>query len=310
MKPHRRARIVPTVLVAVALVGLWISRASWPGSVEGCPVGCAKPADSHPSQEVRIASLNLLHDFPYFRYIPERLELVAREIEGMGADVICLQEVAWTPTVGLVARRLAERLGMNYVYARANGNRWAILFEEGEAILSRFPLEDAGVQELQPRPAAFEHRIALHATAQTPLGPLTVVSVHLTTQDHPEANAQEAAFLMRWVRALPARPTIIAGDFNATPDMSQIQLLRSAWVDVWREVHPDMEGWTCCVESLTAGPEETLEKRIDYLFLAERKASELRVVEARRVFHRPQWVGGHWLWPSDHGGLFAMLARR
>lgn len=159
MKTHRRTRITPIVLAAVALMGLWVSQASRPGNIEGCPVGCAQPADGRPSQEVRIASLNLLHDFPYFGYIPERLELVAREVEGMGADIICLQEVAWTPTVGLVARRLAERLDMNY------------------------------------------------------------------------------------------------------------------------------------------------------LFLAEGETSELRVVEVWPAFHRPQRVGGHWLWPSDHVGLFAVLAR-
>lgn len=309
MKSHRRTPIVLAVLMAVVLVGLWVSQASRPGNIEGCPVGCAKPTDSRLSPEVRIASLNLLHDFPHFGYISERLELVAREIEGLNADIVCLQEAAWTPAVGLAARRLAERLGMNYVYARANGNRWAILFEEGEAILSRFPLEEAGVQELPPRPAPFEHRIALHATVQTPLGPLAIVSVHLTTQDHPEANTQEAAFLARWVRALPAHPAVIAGDFNATPDMPQIQLLRSEWLDAWQKVHLDEEGRTCCVESLTAGPEETMEKRIDYLFLVEREVG-LRVAEAELAFHRPQWLEGHWLWPSDHVGLFAVLARR
>lgn len=308
MMLHRRARIVLALLTALALIGFWVSQASRPGNVEGCPVGCGRPAEGRPSQEVRVASLNLLHDFPHFGYISERMELVVREIEELDVDIVCLQEAAWAPAVGLVARRLAERLGMNYVYARANGNRWAILFEEGEAILSRFPLEDAGVQELEPRPAPFEHRIALHATAQTPWGPLTVVSVHLTTQEHPEANARQAAFLAQWVRTLPAHAVVIAGDFNATPDMPQIRLLQSEWVDTWREVHPGADAPTCCVDSLTAGPEETREKRIDYLFLAGRGTAELRAVEARLAFHRPQWVGGHWLWPSDHVGLFVVLA--
>lgn len=311
MRLYRGIRTLLAVLAALVLVGVWVSQASRPGKVEGCPVGCAKPADGRPSPEVRVASLNLLHDFPRFGYIRERLELVAQEIESLDADIVLLQEAAWTPKTGLVARRLAERLGMNYVYARANGNRWAILFEEGEAVLSRFPLEDAGVQLLAPRPAPFEQRIALYATACTPIGPLTVVSVHLTTQEHPEASAGQVAFLAQWVKGLASRPVIIAGDFNATPDMPQIQRLEEAgWVDVWRAAHPDMEGFTCCVESLTAGPQEPLEKRIDYIFLAGEGAAELRVVEARRAFDRPRWVGKHWLWPSDHVGLFVVLAPR
>lgn len=307
---HRGVRTLLVVLAALALIGLWVSQVSRPGNVEGCPVGCARPGDGRPSPEVRIASLNLLHDFPRFGYIHERLELVAREIEALDADIVLLQEAAWTPKTGLVARRLAERLGMNYVYARANGNRWAILFEEGEAVLSRYPLENAGVQLLEPRPAPFEQRIALYAAVRTPIGPLTVVSVHLTTQEHPEANAGQIAFLAQWVRGLPPQPVVVAGDFNAAPDMPQMRLLDPEWLDTWRAAHPDMEGFTCCVDSLTAGPQEPMEKRIDYVFLAGAGAEELRVVEARRAFDRPQPAGGGWLWPSDHVGVFVVLAPR
>lgn len=310
MKLHRGARPFLVVLMVLALIGVWVSQASRPGKVEGCPVGCAKPGDGQPSSEVRIASLNLLHDFPHFGYLTERLELVAREIEALDADIVCLQEVSWTTSAGLVARRLADRLGMNYVYARANGNRWAILFEEGEAVLSRYPLEDAGVQVLEPRPAPFEQRIALYATALTPIGPLRVVSVHLTTQEHPEANAAQAAFLAQWVEGLTAHPVVIAGDFNAVPDTPQIRHLASRWVDVWRSVHSEAAGRTCCVDSLTAGPEEPLEKRIDYMFLAGAGLEELRIVDAKLAFDRPGQAGGGWLWPSDHVGLFAVLARR
>ncbi len=309
MRLHRGTRIFLTVLMLVILLGVWVSQASRPGNVEGCPDGCAT-VESTPDATLRIASLNLLHDFPRFGYLTERLELVAWQIEALDADIVCLQEAAWTPSAGLVARRLAERLGMNYVYARANGNRWAILFEEGEAVLSRYPLEDAGVQVLKPRPAPFEQRIALYATARTPLGPIMIVSAHLTTQEHPEANAGQMAFLAQWVEERTAHPVVIAGDFNAVPDTPQIQRLSSEWVDVWRHAHPAAEGKTCCVASLTAGPEEPLEKRIDYVFLAGAGIGELRVLEVKRAFDRPGQAGSGWLWPSDHVGLFVVLARQ
>ncbi|MGC8825645.1 MAG: hypothetical protein ACP5TV_01420, partial [Anaerolineae bacterium] len=77
MRFHRGARTLFAVLAALVLVGVWVSQASRPGKVEGCPVGCARQGDGRPSSEVRITSLNLLHDFPRFRYIHERLELVA-----------------------------------------------------------------------------------------------------------------------------------------------------------------------------------------------------------------------------------------
>jgi endonuclease/exonuclease/phosphatase family metal-dependent hydrolase len=78
----------------------------------------------------------MLHGFPTFHRLGERLELIVDEARRLDADVVLLQEVPWTPAMGGVAEALAARLAMNHVYLRANGNRGAILFEEGEAILS------------------------------------------------------------------------------------------------------------------------------------------------------------------------------
>jgi len=76
------------------------------------------------------------------------LDLIAQEIRRQDADIVCLQEVPWAPHIGSAAQYLAARTGLNHVYFRANGNRWTILFEEGEAILSRYPLRDVTFEEL------------------------------------------------------------------------------------------------------------------------------------------------------------------
>lgn len=258
-------------------------------------------------------SLNVLHDFPHFSYLSQRLDLIAEEIRRQDADLVCLQEVPWTLHLRSGARYLAERAGMNYLYLRANGNRWAILFEEGEAILSRYPLQEIAFSELRPRPQFFEHRVALAATAVTPWGDVRVVTTHLTN-GAAEINHAQALSLLAFVTAQGEGPAVIAGDFNAVEDSPQIRVLSRQWIDTYRAVHPEEDGATCCVDDLSAGPDEALEKRIDYLFLAPGADPSVRVIGSRRVLAEPFRplmgtfdTADGWLWASDHVGLLTTL---
>ncbi len=253
-------------------------------------------------------SLNVLHGFPRFGHLSERLDRIAEEIRAQDADVVCLQEVPWMPHLGSGARYLAERAGLNYQYLRANGNRWAILFEEGEAILSRYPLRDATFIELKPRAGFFEHRVVLAATAVTPWGDVRFFVAHLT-HGAPEVNRAQAASLMAFVAAPGGGPAIVAGDFNATEDTPQIQALTRQWVDTYRAVHPNDndEGYTCCADDPSAGLAERLEERIDYVFLAPGTAHSTEVVSSQRVLDQPFRTADGWLWASDHAGLLTVI---
>jgi endonuclease/exonuclease/phosphatase family metal-dependent hydrolase len=250
---------------------------------------------------LRVISLNVLHDFPRFERLSERLDRVAAEICRQDADIVCLQEVPWMPRLGNAARYLARRTGLNYLYLRANGNRWAILFEEGEAILSRYALREVAFRELRPRAWAFEHRVALRATAATPWGDVRVYVTHLTHGD-PEVNRAQTASLAAFVSAVDDTPVIVAGDFNAVEGSPQIESLQ--WLDSYRIAHPAGDGHTCCVDDLSAGPGERLERRIDYIFVAGRA----KVVASQRVLDRPFQTEGGWLWASDHIGLLTAIS--
>jgi endonuclease/exonuclease/phosphatase family metal-dependent hydrolase len=283
------------------LIAAWVLNVSRPGrQAEGCPEGCAT-ADTRQAGPLRVLSLNVLHGFPRFEHLARRLDLIAAEIGRQDADIVCLQEVPWH--WGSAARALARQTGLNHLYLRANGNRWALLFEEGEAILSRFPLRDAAAVELAPQAGFFEHRVALAATAVTPWGEVRVFVSHLTA-GNPVANRDQVASLADLVAGDTIRPALVAGDFNAREDTPQIQALD--WVDAYRVVHPGEEGPTCCIGDLTAGPGELLEKRIDYLFLIP-GAGPAEVVSSRRVFEAPFREGDGWLWASDHVGLMAEI---
>jgi endonuclease/exonuclease/phosphatase family metal-dependent hydrolase len=295
--------------LGLLLVGVgWVLAASRPGQrVEGCPEGCAA-AETRREGPLRVLSFNVLHDFPRFRHLTARLAHIAAAIRELDPDVICLQEVPWR--WGSAAQRLAEELGLNYVYARANGNRWAILFEEGEAILSRYPLRESDCLELEPRADFFQRRVVLRATADTPWGPLRLFATHLT-HDNPAANRGQAASLAEFVARSGGGPAVVAGDFNAEEEAPQIQAL--GWVDTYRRVHPDDPGYTCCVDDLTGGPDQVLTKRIDYLFFVpgasqgDTSANRARVVSSRRVLDGPFRTAGGWLWPSDHVGVLSEI---
>jgi endonuclease/exonuclease/phosphatase family metal-dependent hydrolase len=308
--PGCRGRKKWSLIVAATMLVLWGLSASRPGSrAHGCASGCST-GGGRAEGPLRVLSLNMLHGFPRFRQLDDRLELIAAEIGRTGADIVCLQEVPWSWRAGDGLRRLGTLTGMNYLGLRANGNRWAILFEEGVAILSRFPLVDALAEELAPRAGFFQHRVVLKATAATPDGELDVYVTHLT-HNNPEANRAQAAALQALVGRTARNPAIVAGDLNAKPDSAQIERLSSVWLDSYRAANPEDAGFTCCIDDLNArdggAAGEQLAKRIDYVFLVPGASRDLNVRSATRVFDQPVRLDGGWLWASDHAGLLVEL---
>ncbi len=297
----RAREAVAAVLVAAVATGTWVVVSSWPGlRPAGCLRGCATGERS--PGPMRVVGLNVLHDFPRFAQLDGRIGLVAEEIRRLDADVVLLEEVPWTPETGGAAAELARRTGLNHLFLRANGNRRAILFEEGEAILSRFPMRDPVSVRLPRGTSFFEHRIALAATVDTPWGPVGAVVTHLSGGSA-SASAAQVAALRRFVGD-PRHPVLVGGDFNATDASAPIRVLAREWTDVLASASPPDTGPTCCVQDTTAPPGTALRDRIDYLWLT---GSAGRVVTARRILTEPVRVAGGWLRVSDHAGLFATV---
>jgi endonuclease/exonuclease/phosphatase family metal-dependent hydrolase len=255
-----------------------------------------------------VVSLNVLHGHPDFEYLDLRLELIAHEIERLDADIVLLQEVPWRRELGNAAAYLSEEMGMNYVYWRANGNRWAISFEEGEAILSRYPLKDVSVSELKPQAGFFENRIVLRAVAQTPIGDIDLYVTHLT-HGEAEINQGQVEALMQFVERTSRNMAIVAGDFNAREGSPHIMSLGDAWVDSYRLANPGDRGYTCCVGDLRAPPGEILEKRIDYIFVLGEDELGYSIQEVSLAFNAPYQVLDGWLWASDHAGLMLTIKK-
>jgi len=292
-------------VVLMALAAFYLANASQPGSkIEGCPVGCTRGPARHEGP-LQVVSLNMLHGFPTFQDLPLRVKLITAEISRLDADVVLLQEVPWTWKTGNVAERIAAQLGYNHLYYRANGNRHLILFEEGEAILSRFPLKDPVSTVLKPRVGWFESRVVLGATAVTPWGDVQVFVTHLTDKAS-QSNLPQAEQLLEYVNSFPGKIKLVAGDFNAGEDSPQVRKLASQWVDTYRNTHPWQPGLTCCIDDRTASS-EPLEKRIDYIFLTGSSPQPWKTLMVQNVFDHPFRVGSDWQWVSDHVGLILEL---
>lgn len=257
---------------------------------------------SLPSNHIRsdcggltVVSANLWHDWPRRRRAVERLEDFVQIVESNHADIILLQEVMRTPDFK-VDEWLSERLGMAYVYSRANGHKAGIGFEEGVAIFSRYPLNSPQIRQLDDRSNPFVRRLALGVEIDSPCGKINGVSVHLGLLR--QQNALQLSDLQRWISELDAdTPALIGGDFNAHETSSQIRHTKSAWLDTFRHLNPHDDGTT---HELRAPWGALLHRaRLDYIFLKPGKAL-WKVIEAR---HLDTWAGKI----SDHRAVLARL---
>lgn len=250
---------------------------------------------NHNGRFLTILSANLWHDWPQHREMVRRLELVAQLIESEQVDIALLQEVARLPDLR-ADEWLAARLGMAYVYSRANGHETAVGFEEGLAIYSRYPLANPCLKQLGPLTNPFTRRLALGAKVNTPFGKLAAFSVHLSLR--PRKNAVQVAQLQEWVTAVAGpHAALIGGDFNAHESTAQISQIQQTWLDTFRHLHPQADGTTH--ELRWPWGQTMRRRRLDYLFLYPGKRP-WQVLEAR---HLDAPGGPH----SDHRAVLVRL---
>ena len=167
----------------------------------------------------------------------ERGRFVLEETPLPQADIYLLNEMdvgmARTENAHTV-RRLAERLGFNYLYAvefleltkgepaeRESPGENKLGFH-GNAILARYPIHEprmlrlaGGAQWLDHAQKRLGSRLALVCLIDTKIGPLRVVCTHLESESPPSLRAEQ----MQQILELLARdendvPTILGGDWN------------------------------------------------------------------------------------------------
>jgi endonuclease/exonuclease/phosphatase family metal-dependent hydrolase len=279
----------------------------------------AGPATGAPPA-VRVVTFNMLHGGPMSglsgadQHLDDRLRLVARELRELDPDIVALQESSITRGRNAAARLAAE---LNLHWAHASATRrvsrigllddllvWAIGFEEGSAILSRWPIVATEIVDLPRCEKFWEPRIALRATVATSRGPLEVFSTHLGR------DACHARRIAEVVRAHPGPlPALVMGDFNASESTEEIRsLIREAnLVDAFRAANPAASGAT--VWQRPGAPDPTVTRRVDFIFLRPGDGGPTPVRASRVVLATPgRLANGTTLWPSDHYGVVADIA--
>jgi len=309
-------RAFPSLAVLLFLLALFLAVLSSCSALY--PTLYARPVsqpDAAPVQRtITIATLNMLHGWPGFEYLEQRKALVLTELQELSPDVILLQEVPvlWRRKCQ-IGPWLAQSLGYSFVYARANGRAGWIGFEEGEAVLSRFPIREYQRHVLAPKPGFFENRIVLRVVLDTPLGALEVYNTHLSHRvSRDPLRCRQVQDLVHFVRQTRRRlelPAVVGGDFNSLSDSQPTQLLLSeGFVDIALQVDPPENGPTARFGDIR-NPDDSPRARIDYLFLyAEAGTRPLSVRRCTRFLNRPFPTPTGSLWASDHVGVLCELA--
>ncbi len=247
------------------------------------------------NEPLTIISANLWHDWPQHRNFTQRLESFAGMVKAEKADVVLLQEVSHRSEFH-VDQWLSERLDMASAYSRANGHEIGIGFEEGLAILSRFPIQTLYLQQLGSSANLFVHRLAMGAKVLSPSSSFAAISVHLGLLKR--QNASQLSHLYTWLNSIMGgQPAVIGGDFNAHENSPHITHMRSTWLDTFRHLHPHADGTT---HELRAPWGSVIRRaRLDYIFLRPGK-SKWKVLETR---HLDGCTGPH----SDHRAVLTRL---
>jgi endonuclease/exonuclease/phosphatase family metal-dependent hydrolase len=232
-------------------------------------------------------------------------------LQGLDADVICLQEVYSDHEGADDAAHLGTLLGRHVVRtARPSGEEQSL----GNALLSRWPIVSSGERPLPDATGRTGHRRALWAVLSSPFGRLPVISTHLAYRfDESLVRQQQVralASLAADLRSDPVRspPVLLCGDLNAVPDSDELRLLTGrsqapveglVFNDCWPQVRDD-PGHTWVRRNPHLSESLWPERRLDYVLVSWPRPAPLgNPARAFLVGDGP--VDG--VWPSDHLGV-------
>lgn len=238
----------------------------------------------------------------------EKFHLIAKAIDELRVDVVCLQEVSenWNDGKGdwqsNSARIINERLKRPF-HIHAD---WSHLgfdrYREGVAILSRYPIVESGSRYLSSEqdPYSIHSRKVVMGHVPVPyLGGVDFFSVHASWWK--DGFAEQFQNLRHWAESRNGRgaATLLCGDFNISAgsegyqfvvnsDFYDDEFLAVRSPEVFAKIFRDRrEDWPHLLAD---------DGRIDYVFKA--RASVLRATAARFIFNEREYGR-----VSDHEGL-------
>ena len=246
-----------------------------------------------PRRSLRVMVLNL-HCCQEERQ-DDKLSQIARAIDELDVDIVCLQEVAelWNEGRGdwqtNTARIINERLASPYHLVTDWSHLGFERYREGVALLSRFPMRKWASRYVSATDDAYSihSRKVVMAQVEVPcVGLVNVFSSHLSWWD--DGFPEQFATLRQWAadeHGSQVAATLLGGDFNIKAGSRGYQLvvdsneyddqyLSANSPQVFRRIFEARDSpWVHELDQ---------DHRIDYVFL--RKGSALGVTSGRTVF--------------------------
>jgi endonuclease/exonuclease/phosphatase family metal-dependent hydrolase len=233
---------------------------------------------------------------------PARFNYMLGEIREADPDVICLQEVIQRPNLPNQAASMADSLGYFYVFTSRDPEGAPTRF--GNAILSRYPIEESNAVDLSP---LSDFRTAIHAQIEIGGNVIDIYNTHLHNSSvGQQIRVEQIEDLKSFIdQTQTGDLTFLCGDFNADPDWEEMELVYEDFIDVYPLFH----------ENDLAPEHGTLnfnldhqQRRIDYIFFSRESAEQLRPLQAGILLDQPSPTG---IYGSDHfavGASFDVLS--
>jgi endonuclease/exonuclease/phosphatase family metal-dependent hydrolase len=258
--------------------------------------GCA--AQDHTARRGDAVYLNVLsYNIEFDKYDwPGRLQYMLGEFRRHEIDILGLQEVIQRETLDNQAMTIADSLGFEWHFGSVDALDRDQRY--GNAIVSRFPIEEAKFHALEPVDA---YRKVVHTRHTIQGHVIDVYNTHLhNPPDAGPTRIRQIEDLLDFIDRTHGRGLIIlTGDFNAAPDWPEMERLYEAFTDVYPLFYEDH----LAPEHTTLNPRRGFpERRIDYVFYRNAGDARVTVVSAERILDDAH--ADHDL-ESDHFGVFA-----
>lgn len=278
------------------------------------------PVAEREPQALRLMTWNLWWRFGDWQ---RRTDAIADILADEQPDICGLQEVWAEPSGRHQLDELGDRLGYHWVWApRAHPQRWQRRVDDsssccliGNAVLSRWPLGDPTLVPISDADLP-EGPHLLVVDADTPWGPLTVATTHLTSAlGGSRLRCAQVSDIVRHLSTRPPTPwpLVLTGDLNAYPDSDEVRLLEGhrtapvvndfVLVDAWRFAEAGDLGFSWDrANPYVAGTGEP-SARCDYVLLTPPTTGNGHVLRARLGANASNGV-----WASDHAPVVVDLA--
>jgi len=206
-------------------------------------------------------------------------------------DLFILQEVAGSADGSTsMAKEMGKHYGMNYLFKPADPIKDGLM--EGLAIVSRYPIHDMEIIQLQHINLHFKNRdrIAMAVTLDAPSGQIRVINVHLDGRINKKQRLEQVGPVLEAADKTKL-PVLLAGDFNTEPILwvaHTVPIVKGQNQVTPLETLVTSHNFTTPFGSQVTFP--LLHQKLDWIFLRGLKATHSGVTDIPSSDHNAIWV--------------------